>query len=113
MDATYTQQQRDAWRRATMAKGQEVADKLARLLASEDIELADVDLLYGGKPGERPKERLRRFFDHLMVVARSVDGPSFGACERCGHPIPAAELDAMPWATACRACAEDTPNPRP
>lgn len=105
MDTTYTAEQRERWRRAALAKGQEVADKLARLLAAEDVELADLDLLYGGEPGERPKERLRRFLDRLMVVARGVGAPTFGRCERCGAPIPPDELDAMPWAEECRRCA--------
>lgn len=106
--AGFTDEQRQRWSRACFAKGQEVADKLARLLGNEDVELADVDLLYGGKPGERPKERLRRFFDHLMKVARGVDAPGFGRCDECGEPLSVGELDDMPWATTCRGCAAES-----
>ncbi|GMV38761.1 MAG: hypothetical protein AMXMBFR64_04770 [Myxococcales bacterium] len=101
----YTAADRERWRRAALAKGQEVADKLARLLGSEDVELADLDLLYGGEPRERPKERLRRFLDHLMKTARGVDGESFGRCDGCGEDLSVTELDALPWATTCVRCA--------
>lgn len=105
--SAYTVEERARWRKTTLAKGQEVADKLARLLGSEDVELADLDLLYGGEPGERPKERLRRFFDHLMKTARGVDADGFGRCDECGEPLSVSELDALPWAVTCRRCAPE------
>lgn len=34
-----------------------------------------------------------------------LDGGSYGTCEECGGPIPAARLEAMPAARACMDCA--------
>jgi RNA polymerase-binding protein DksA len=39
------------------------------------------------------------------ALARIEDG-TFGICERCGRPIPQARLDAIPYATYCKECAE-------
>lgn len=37
------------------------------------------------------------------ALARLVDG-TFGACVRCGNPIPAERLEALPWAPRCIDC---------
>jgi DnaK suppressor protein len=37
------------------------------------------------------------------ALARLRDG-TFGRCEDCDHPIPAARLDAIPYARLCIAC---------
>jgi acetoin utilization protein AcuB len=41
------------------------------------------------------------------ALARHADG-RLGVCDRCGGPIPAARLRALPAATLCVACARDT-----
>lgn len=102
---TYSTEARARWRKTILAKGKDVSDRLAALLAGEDAELADIDLLHGGEPGERPKERLRRIFDHLMATLRRVDAPDFGRCTTCGAAMPERELDGMPWAEVCGGCA--------
>ena len=40
------------------------------------------------------------------ALARLDDG-SFGACVRCGKPIAAARLEALPWAATCIDCQRD------
>ncbi len=40
------------------------------------------------------------------ALARLDDG-SFGACIRCGKPIAAARLEALPWAATCIDCQRD------
>jgi DnaK suppressor protein len=40
------------------------------------------------------------------ALARLDDG-SFGACVRCGKPIAAARLEALPWAATCIECQRD------
>ena len=34
-----------------------------------------------------------------------VEAESWGYCERCGDPIGAERLEAIPWATLCIGCA--------
>jgi DnaK suppressor protein len=34
-----------------------------------------------------------------------LDTGTYGACDRCGRPIGAERLDAIPWAIWCRSCA--------
>jgi DnaK suppressor protein len=33
-----------------------------------------------------------------------LDGGTYGVCLRCGSPIPAGRLEALPWAAHCIAC---------
>src|SRR5438270_12656566 len=35
-----------------------------------------------------------------------IEAGTYGACERCGRAIPPARLDAIPYATHCKECAE-------
>jgi DnaK suppressor protein len=39
------------------------------------------------------------------ALARIAAG-DYGRCNACGHPIPAARLEAMPTATTCVSCAQ-------
>lgn len=36
-----------------------------------------------------------------------IDGGSYGRCARCGEPIPAGRLEALPWADRCVPCSAD------
>jgi DnaK suppressor protein len=43
----------------------------------------------------------------LRDVERALgkfDRGTYGACERCGQPIPEERLDAIPWARLCISC---------
>jgi RNA polymerase-binding protein DksA len=46
--------------------------------------------------------------EHLLesidAALRRIDAGSYGNCERCGQPIAADRLEALPWATKCIEC---------
>lgn len=39
-----------------------------------------------------------------------IDDGTFGRCEKCGHEIPRARLEAVPYARHCTACAQSSSN---
>ena len=44
---------------------------------------------------------------HLQAVDDALarlDGGTYGTCIRCGRPIPAERLEALPWAAHCVDC---------
>jgi DnaK suppressor protein len=44
---------------------------------------------------------------HLALVDAAIarlDAGTYGACQRCGRPIPPERLEALPWAAYCIAC---------
>ena len=45
----------------------------------------------------------KEYIDHALG---KVDEGSFGACERCGQPIPFGRLEALPFARYCVECQE-------
>ena len=47
--------------------------------------------------------RLLRAIDAALL---RIDRRAFGVCETCDQPIPAARLNAVPWARLCRDCKE-------
>ena len=56
---------------------------------------------------------VRQVRHHLAEVEAAlgrVDTGSYGVCERCGSPIGAARLDALPAARLCISCAQDPPD---
>lgn len=81
-----------------------VSDRIARLLADQDLTLADVPLPQEAEPGETPLERLRRFKALLQETLAALNRGEDPACRGCGGPIPEAALDAMPWASSCGRC---------
>lgn len=89
-------------RRKLLAKGQELATKLSQLLEGQTP--AGLDEL-AALPGERPEEKLRRYLAIIQARLGAIRAGGYGRCERCGAELSVAELDEMPWADACRACA--------
>ena len=89
------------------------AELNARLVEFLNHEGGDRVLTPGvlAKPGERPVERLRRFMslvDSKIQASRPGAAPGYGLCESCETPLPFIELEQLPWADRCRACAEPT-----
>ena len=41
--------------------------------------------------------------EHALVLIKKK---KYGNCENCGEPIPVARLEAIPYSTICKACAE-------
>lgn len=63
----------------------------------------------GSETFERSKDlalldRLRMARDEVRGALERMDRGTYGRCERCGRPIEAARLLAMPWARRCLAC---------
>ncbi|SRR6266545_1905003 len=96
---------RQVLRRKLLKKGQEIAEMLSALLSGQK-DPSGMDQL-DAKPGETPEERLRRY---LAMVQSRLDAinageGAYGACERCGKPIPLVELLENPIADICTKCA--------
>jgi len=96
-EAPYSNEDRERWKQALLAKGREVASKLEEILAGKNVTLSTMKLPWEEKPGERKEERLRRFLDHLMKRMRSVQHPRFGYDPERGAFLSVPELDEMPW----------------
>lgn len=91
-------------KRRVLDRGRDVAERLTKLLAGQNIELKDILLPEEQKPGERPEEKLRRLLDRINRVIRSFDDGTFGTCHVCGEPIAPAELEESPWTGIHRGC---------
>lgn len=48
-----------------------------------------------------------------VEALRRIDEGTFGRCEQCGHRIPRARLEAVPYARHCTGCAAKSSNYRP
>ena len=95
--------QREQLKRALLHKGGELADKLSRLLAGQSV---DLGALGGGKPGERPEEKLRRFMARIQRALTELRAGQFGDCGQCGAPLGYLAVVETPWADRCRTCVE-------
>ena len=91
-------------RKQLLKKGAEINEKLVGLLAGQDVHIPH--LLEPVKPGERPEERLRRFLNLIDRKLHEIQGGTYGQCSECGAALPFVELEQMPWAEMCRACAD-------
>lgn len=47
---------------------------------------------------------LRSNLHDVELAITKIDVGTYGACERCGNPIGAERLDAIPWALLCIDC---------
>jgi len=102
----------------------EVDALLAATLAELDAEIAELtappeqagDISFGKRVGDGTSiavERLTQVATHerhlqvreevLRAQAKRLDG-TYGLCDRCGRPIPAGRLEALPWATTHVVC---------
>ncbi len=46
-------------------------------------------------------ENLQGLLDQVRAALTRLDEGGYGSCEVCGEAIPAARLEARPWATRC------------
>lgn len=97
---------RQARRRRVLDTLGVVSDRMARMLADQNLTLADIPLPQDAEPGETPLERLRRFKSLLQETLNALNRGDDPVCRACGGPIPEAALDAMPWASSCGRCAD-------
>jgi len=50
-------------------------------------------------------EQARRRLSEVDDAVRRLEEGTYGACQRCGEPIPDARLEARPYARTCVGCA--------
>ena len=93
------------------------ADLLARMAGISAAPTDSGGISFGKRVGDGTSiavERLTQVAAHeqmlsqLADVERSLvklDEGSYGACDRCGSPIPEGRLEVHPWATRCVTCA--------
>lgn len=91
-------------------------DERARLLGDrEETIVAPDQMTYGSQAAaasqvfaQQRDLALRDRADHQLVLIDEalarLDAGTFGTCVRCGRPIPAERLEALPWAPRCIDC---------
>lgn len=92
-------------RRALLDRGRVLATLLSDVLAGKASEARIAAIVGGGKPGERPEEKLRRALDQVDGRRRLLDADDdrFGRCDVCGEDLGELALSEMAWADRCRA----------
>ena len=88
-------------KRVLLRKGAEVNDKLVALLNGQQIR---IEGLLGGKPGEKPIERLRRFLELIDGRLQAIRAGTYGRCQTCGDGLPFSHLEQVPWIDTCQSC---------
>lgn len=91
-------------KRQLLKKGSEINEKLTHLLAGEKIDIER--LIGGGRPGETPIERLRRFMSIIDTQLGAIRAGTYGRCVTCGDGLPFWQLEQVPWIDTCQACAQ-------
>jgi RNA polymerase-binding transcription factor DksA len=89
-------------RRRLLAKGRELSEILAALMAGLSPKATD---LLDACPGETKIEKVRRYLDLVDRKIKAIAAGNYGRCEGCDAPIPPALLAELPWMDRCPACA--------
>jgi DnaK suppressor protein len=50
------------------------------------------------------RDRARQQLELVEAALGRIDDGTFGSCQRCGRPIAAERLEALPWAAYCIDC---------
>jgi len=95
--APYTAEDRQRWKQALLAKGQEISTKLEELLAGKEVDLEKIELTQAADSKETPERRLRNYLDLVMRRMRAVEDPRFGFDKERNAFLSVAEIDEMPW----------------
>jgi RNA polymerase-binding protein DksA len=59
------------------------------------------------------RDRARQHLELVDAALLRLDEGTFGQCLRCGRPIAAERLEALPWAAHCIDCQRDIARGRP
>jgi RNA polymerase-binding transcription factor DksA len=59
------------------------------------------------------RERVAARINRLAAALRAIADGTYGTCERCGRPIEAARLAALPEAATCKRCQEELERTAP
>jgi DnaK suppressor protein len=105
----------DRVRSTLEAEVEELTSQLGALTAAPRDPMASVS--FGKRVGEGTSQAVERIAqvsaaksldakrrDVERALAKLADG-SYGTCDRCGGPIGADRLEAIPWAVRCVGCA--------
>ena len=79
-----------------------------------DVERGFADSAHSTAERSRVISVVRALRANLRWVDRALgkmDRGGYGLCERCGNPIPAERLEALPWAILCIACKQAGERP--
>ena len=85
-------------------KGWEVAQRLAKVKANQNMVLADMKGVTGDDEHERPEDRLRNWLDQINRARVRLNSGDYGKCLGCGTPLADGALDDMPWVENCATC---------
>jgi RNA polymerase-binding transcription factor DksA len=86
-------------------KGMEVAERLAQLLAGQDVKLGDIDPSdVFDLEGMKQEAWLRAFLDQVNQARRRLQGGGYGNCLSCGQRFEDTVLDEGPWIAQCAPC---------
>jgi len=86
------------------AKGMEVAERLAALMADKDVSLDDFDLVQDNDRGVTKEARIRAYLATINAARARLLGDGYGHCTGCDAPIAEAVLTDSPWWPTCPAC---------
>ena len=97
------EQQRGNLRREILEQGAEPDSDEVEI----DVERGFADSAHSTAERSRMISVVRALRANLRWVDRALgkmDHGGYGICERCGNPIPAERLEALPWAILCITC---------
>lgn len=88
---------------AVARKAWELNELLVKLLAAQKADLATLEQ---ARARQRKIDRLRRYFDDVVVAQKRSRTDAFGLCAECGAALPLAVLMEQPWRLRCATCDE-------
>lgn len=102
---TFDDDDRAFLRKRLTRRGQDLATRLAEIMAGKDGDRIVRALGLGGKPGARPEEILRDALAANEARRRLLDegDPRFGNCEVCNVELGRDAMREVPWADRCQA----------
>ena len=99
-------------KRLTLDELGKTCARIEKILAGQNVTLADIVLPQDRDPRETPLERLQAFKALLNETLAELERGEGRCCRTCGKPLPDNELDEMPWAFRCNSAAGCHPPER-
>ena len=99
----------DAMRTALLAERERLADERAETIVAPDpmtygSQAAAASQVFEQQRDLALRDRNQDHLEQVEAALRRLDEGTFGACVRCGRPIAADRLEALPWAPRCIDC---------
>ena len=90
----------------TIARVKEYRDLTQPIAPENSIgRVSRMDAINNKSVTEAALRQAEQKLERLQYMQSRIDDPGFGACLRCGNPIPPGRLLAMPQSAHCVACA--------